>query len=115
MTDRSRFRRPANLAFAETIGSARAGWVFLGACIDDFSDAWFPEGGGGRNRGSIPGAEWDYPRSVCRRCPVRLECLEDALTFEGDQMQMRHGMFGGKTPEERRQIAATRIAGRNVS
>ena len=112
MTDRSRFRRPANLAFAETIGSDRAGWVFLGACIDDNPEAWFPDRGA---LGRANGAEWDYPRSVCRRCPVRVECLEDALTFEGDQMQMRHGMFGGKTPEERRQIAATRIAGRNVS
>lgn len=46
---------------------------------------------------------WDAPREICRACPVRLECLEHALTQREDQ-----GMWGGTTPHERRAMLKRR-------
>ena len=36
-------------------------------------------------------------KAVCRRCPVQIECLTDALA-QGD----RFGVWGGLSPRERR-------------
>lgn len=44
-------------------------------------------------------------KAVCGRCPHRIECLEWAL--ETDQ---QHGVWGGRTPEEREQIRNNREA-----
>jgi len=38
---------------------------------------------------------------LCRTCPVRLACLEHALS-EGEH----YGIWGGATPDERRRLAA---------
>lgn len=35
-------------------------------------------------------------KAVCRRCPVRWECLTYAL-----ETRQRHGVWGGLTPDER--------------
>lgn len=51
---------------------------------------------------SYTGAAWDKPIRVCRRCPVRQECLDDALSMEGAvSVWYRHGVFGGTAPQER--------------
>jgi WhiB family transcriptional regulator, redox-sensing transcriptional regulator len=42
---------------------------------------------------------------VCAGCPVRVECLEYALVN-----RLEHGVWGGLTARERRDIAATRRA-----
>ena len=39
-------------------------------------------------------------RRVCRGCPVRAECLADALATE--EPALRFGVVGGTTPGERR-------------
>ncbi|MPZ65661.1 MAG: hypothetical protein GEU83_09155 [Pseudonocardiaceae bacterium] len=43
----------------------------------------------------------DAAKRVCRGCPVRVECLTDALGWERGQ---RHGIAGGLTPHERRRL-----------
>lgn len=49
--------------------------------------------------------------AVCRDCPVRRECLEYALTVEGDCCQtMRHGTWGGTSPAARQRIVNARRA-----
>lgn len=45
---------------------------------------------------------WDIPRLVCADCVVKSECLEMVLKFE--DTDDKWGMFGGKTPAERRVI-----------
>jgi len=37
--------------------------------------------------------------AVCRRCPVRQECLDYALTY-----RERYGVWGGKTASQRKRI-----------
>jgi len=42
-------------------------------------------------------------RAICRNCPVARECLTEAL--ENDE---RYGMWGGLTPNERKEINSAR-------
>jgi WhiB family redox-sensing transcriptional regulator len=46
------------------------------------------------------GNDYAPARAVCEGCPVRLACLEDALTV-GD---IEHGIRAGMTPRERRDL-----------
>lgn len=42
---------------------------------------------------------------ICHRCPVRLECLSNALAVEGHAHKMdRHGIRGGLTGYQRRLV-----------
>ncbi|HVM41673.1 MAG TPA: WhiB family transcriptional regulator [Acidimicrobiia bacterium] len=43
---------------------------------------------------------------ICAECPVRVECLEYALTFRVD-----HGVWGGCSERERRRILRRRRVG----
>ena len=45
-------------------------------------------------------------RKICAECPVKGECLADAL-MTGD---VEYGMRGGLTPRERMGILATKVA-----
>jgi WhiB family redox-sensing transcriptional regulator len=65
------------------------GWQDRALCAQTDPEAFFPEKGGSTR---------DAKR-VCRRCPVRAECLEYAL--ETDQ---RFGIWGGMSERERRRI-----------
>lgn len=49
-------------------------------------------------------------RKVCVWCPVRRECLEEAMRAEGEARWTRHGMWGGKTPAERDGIRRRRAS-----
>lgn len=53
----------------------------------------------------VPDTERDPfgARQVCAVCPVRLECLQYALTFGRDR---DHGIYGGTTSRERRRLRA---------
>lgn len=42
-----------------------------------------------------------YAKRICAACPVRLECLRDALRTDDN----KHGIRGGLKPEERRAVA----------
>jgi WhiB family redox-sensing transcriptional regulator len=73
-------------------------WDDLAACKGEDVEVFFPDAGTGYNRA----------RALCARCPVRVACLDDVLRYEAFVMTkggrgrgLRHGMYGGATPEER--------------
>ena len=47
---------------------------------------------------------WREARLLCERCPVKDDCL--ALAMSVPSTDDRWGMFGGKTPTERRALRA---------
>ncbi|MEE4540957.1 WhiB family transcriptional regulator [Streptomyces sp. V4-01] len=54
-------------------------------------------------------------RAVCQGCPVREQCLDEALAVEGDASEdWRFGIYGGLTAKERVQLAAERKTGRST-
>jgi WhiB family transcriptional regulator, redox-sensing transcriptional regulator len=67
-------------------------WRDSASCAGADSEAFFPPKGGSNG----------MARRVCLSCPVRLQCLDDALDYErGMGRETRHGIFGGLTPDER--------------
>ena len=69
-------------------------WTEIAACRGEPTDTFFPNAGEGYARA----------RRFCFQCPVRMACLVDALGAERELSRrsgMRHGMFGGATPDER--------------
>ena len=64
------------------------GWVEYALCAEDEPDSLF-----------VQGAAQRQVRMRCMECPVRLECLADAL-----QSQMSYGVWGGLTERDRRAI-----------
>lgn len=54
-------------------------------------------------------ANVQYARTVCDRCPVKADCLEVAMTAEGDTgAGIRYGVFGGLTGAQRYQLFLAR-------
>lgn len=74
-------------------------WRQQASCTGTYPEAWFVETG-------------DYPSGlfrICAACPVQTECLEAALTEEGNLWAGgRFGVRGGTTPRERARIARQR-------
>lgn len=70
-----------------------ATWQHRAACRKAPDDSiWYPA-----DRSNIALAKF-----ICGQCPVRAECLEDALATEGGRSgENRHGIRGCMTPEER--------------
>lgn len=64
-------------------------WMGEGLCSQTDPEAFFPEKGGSTREA----------KAVCRRCPVRPECLEFALDNEE-----RYGIWGGLSERERRRL-----------
>jgi len=71
----------------------RYGWMDRAACAEVGGDTWFPE----------KGEPTDAAKQVCKRCPVKAECLDFALET-GD----RHGVWGGLSERQRRDIQRAR-------
>jgi len=71
-----------------------AAWRDQAACAGQDTELWFPD----QPIGSTA-------VQICRRCPVRAECLYDALKHETSGAT-RHGIRGGLTTNERRRIPA---------
>ncbi|MGH3661796.1 MAG: WhiB family transcriptional regulator [Micromonosporaceae bacterium] len=65
-----------------------ADWASQAACRDGDPDALF-----------VQGAEQNVAKRVCRGCPVRYECLADAL-----DNRIEFGVWGGMTERERRAL-----------
>lgn len=63
---------------------------------------FFPEAIGTRLPNS-KAPEYDKARSYCSKCPVRDDCLEFALS-----MNETEGMYGNRTPWERKKIRQER-------
>lgn len=56
-----------------------------------------------------PNINYAEARAICTGCPVRRDCLEYALDREGTiAHQMRAGMWGGLSPEQRTALARVR-------
>ena len=69
-------------------------WRADAACWGVDSDLFFPE----------PHQSADPAREICAECPVAADCLGYAL-----RSHIVHGVWGGKSPDERRQSRRTRV------
>lgn len=66
-------------------------WHHRAACVSHPKEWWYPERW---NTGS--GHGYAQARIVCQACPVRENCLTEAL-----ERNEQFGMWGGMTPQER--------------
>jgi WhiB family transcriptional regulator, redox-sensing transcriptional regulator len=69
-----------------------ADWAAQGACRSGDPDTLF-----------VQGAEQNRAKAVCMGCPVRTECLADAL-----DNRVEFGVWGGMTERERRALLKRR-------
>lgn len=69
-------------------------WRDSALCAQTDPELFFPDKGGNA----------DPARDICRRCPVREECLDYAMTVELNSV--RYGVYGGHTGRERARLAA---------
>ena len=70
-------------------------WTLSARCREEKPDALF-----------VRGAEQNKAKLLCRGCPVRTECLAEAL-----DNQIEWGVWGGMTERERRALLRRRPAG----
>jgi WhiB family redox-sensing transcriptional regulator len=67
-------------------------WRHRAACVGEEPELFFPVGNTG------PAAlQTEEAKAVCRRCNVREQCLDWAMTYQQD-----HGVWGGMSEDERR-------------
>jgi WhiB family redox-sensing transcriptional regulator len=71
-------------------------WRDDAACSNSDSELFFPIAGEATPAGR---AQYNEARAVCARCPVRADCLDYSI-----ESGLDHGMFGGMTPSERREL-----------
>src|SRR5436190_300469 len=67
-------------------------WTTRAACRDNAPDTLF-----------VQGAKQNRAKSICLGCPVRTECLADAL-----DNRVEFGVWGGMTERERRALLRRR-------
>jgi WhiB family redox-sensing transcriptional regulator len=67
-------------------------WRLKAACAGRDQAIFFPEV-------PLTRISWAEARAICRECPVVIDCL-----FYAVSARVEHGMFGAKTPEERRRL-----------
>ena len=72
--------------------TGRTNWRVAAACRDTDPDGLF-----------VPGAEQHDAKRVCMTCPVRTECLAEAL-----DNRIEFGVWGGMTERERRALLRRR-------
>lgn len=68
-------------------------WWERAVCAQVGGDLWFPEGQGSSAKAA---------KKMCAVCPVRRQCLEDALSRPAEED--RTGVFGGLSVSERRAL-----------
>ena len=76
-------------------------WRHDASCRDVDPELFFPIGTTGPAASQIEAA-----KAVCTRCPVRLDCLEWAISTMQDS-----GVWGGLSEEERRALRRSRRRG----
>lgn len=84
---------------APDLGREPREWLLGALCaqVTVEESVWYPGKGGSAN----------HAKRVCQRCAVRAECLAFAMDCEGGLDSHRFGIFGGLTPNERRDLAKT--------
>lgn len=80
------------------IDREKAAWMDDARCVGGDPDVFFPPPGNSEQA--------QEARVICRRCPVRGDCLEYAL-----EHRIGQGIWGGKTARERRRILKARATG----
>ena len=80
-------------------------WKTRAACRDEDPELFFPISSVGAGAEQIEEA-----RQVCRRCPVRGRCLEEAL-----DRNEKSGIWGATTPEEREKLRRRRMRRANAA
>ena len=70
-------------------------WELQAACRGEDPEMWFPSPSESEKLAAA--------KNVCLACPVRVECLEAAL-----RVNEEHGVWGGMSRSERRELAARR-------
>jgi WhiB family transcriptional regulator, redox-sensing transcriptional regulator len=83
------------------IGASQA-WAKDTPCSQVDTKLWFPEERDGMPERGYTALE--ECRRICRRCPVRERCLEEAMTDD-----IRYGVWGGLTENEREQLRKNRL------
>lgn len=53
--------------------------------------------------------DWKAAKTICRGCPFRDRCLEDAMSMEAGNTAFRWGVWGGLDAAERFKLASKRI------
>lgn len=96
-------RDDAHRAFIEYIEVARPAWHAEAACVDEPLDVFFP----------TRGASLARARAICATCPVRAQCLDEALEFDRSRYELP-GVWGGTSPRQRRQLRKERAAQADV-
>ena len=81
------------LKFALLITDEGMEWMDDAACRGMDYKIFFPDRGGSTR----------IPKTICRECPVRLDCLEWAI-----QTGQKHGIWGGMSERERRKMKVER-------
>jgi WhiB family transcriptional regulator, redox-sensing transcriptional regulator len=74
-------------------------WRSLAACRGEDPAIFYPEPTSGRPSRKVQPEEYAAARGFCRSCPVRLDCLDFALTTNQDD-----GMWGDRTPNQRKEM-----------
>ena len=72
----------------------RINWRVRAVCRTEDPELFYPVS----SSGHVYAAQVERAKAVCRRCPVRAECLSEALASPQD------GVWGGTTEAERRAI-----------
>lgn len=80
-----------------TLAVTESDWVDAAACATSTVE-FFPEGGAA--------SDYKAAKAICGICPSIEACLDYAIANDID-----HGMWGGRTPTERRRIRHTRTNG----
>jgi WhiB family redox-sensing transcriptional regulator len=75
-------------------------WTEFALCAQADPDAWFPDKGGSSA----------IAKGICTACPVRLECLDYALSGGDTWGGISAGIWGGTTPCERAALRRERKA-----
>jgi WhiB family redox-sensing transcriptional regulator len=78
--------------------TGHAPWMSEGACRSEDPDLFFPISASGASATEIRRAT-----AICHRCGVQPECLRYALIN-----RVKHGIWGGRTEEERHAMTRTR-------
>lgn len=83
-----------NVGFTAWTAPPDERWRYDAACKDMTTDLFFAE------RGSDTKAQNEEAKAICKACPVRFQCLHDAML----EPQPWFGIRGGLTAKERRKL-----------